>query len=93
MKKGADYGGAQQDDYMMSRPADLGFSADMLAFLRGVFALLSLGMAVTIFATCYTDGSPFRTELLVPWMVATLIDFYTNQLVIYMWDPTLNPKP
>jgi len=60
MKKSADYGGAQQDDYMMGRHADLGFSAGTLAVLRGVFVLLSLSMATTIFYTCSTDGAPFR---------------------------------
>ena len=61
MKKSADYGGAQQDDYMMGRHADLGFSASTLLVLRGVFVLLSLSMATTIIYTCSTDGSPFRS--------------------------------
>ncbi|CAL1411688.1 unnamed protein product [Linum trigynum] len=32
-----------------------------------------------------TDGSPFRTELLTPWMSATLIDFYVNVVALSVW--------
>jgi len=36
----------------------------------------------TLVYTCATDGSPFRPELLTPWMVATLVDFYVNVIAI-----------
>ena len=39
-------------------------------------------MTVTVVYTCSTDGSPFRSELLTPWMKATLVDFYTNVFVL-----------
>jgi len=35
--------------------------------------------------TCATDGGPFRRELLTPWMVATLVDFYANVALIALW--------
>jgi len=62
-----------------------GWSADTLNTLRLIFGLAGGCMFGLVVYTCWTDGSPFRKELLVPWMVATLWDFYTNQLVIYAW--------
>ncbi|KAJ0025727.1 hypothetical protein Pint_07855 [Pistacia integerrima] len=47
--------------------------------LFGVLGLLMLG---TLVYTILTDGSPFRKELLTPWMSATLIDFYINVVAL-----------
>lgn len=46
--------------------------------LLGRAATFSLGLiqSFAIIYTCATDGSPFRKELLTPWMAATLVDFY-----------------
>ncbi|XP_034588982.1 uncharacterized protein [Setaria viridis] len=52
---------------------------------RVVFAALGLLMVGTLVYTCATDGSPFRPELLTPWMNATLIDFYVNVIAIAAW--------
>ncbi|CAM6091949.1 unnamed protein product [Calypogeia fissa] len=53
----------------------------------GRAATFSLGLiqAFTIIYTCATDGSPFRKELLTPWMGATLIDFYILIALIAAW--------
>ncbi|KAJ0086150.1 hypothetical protein Patl1_07967 [Pistacia atlantica] len=50
--------------------------------LFGVLGLLMLG---TLVYTILTDGSPFRKELLTPWMSATLIDFYINVVALSVW--------
>ena len=42
-------------------------------------------MGITLIYTISTDGSPLRGELLTPWMKATLVDFYCNVLIIYLW--------
>ncbi|KAK1259839.1 hypothetical protein QJS04_geneDACA021427 [Acorus gramineus] len=42
-------------------------------------------MSATLIYTICTDGSPFRRELLTPWMVATLVDFYINVFAIAVW--------
>eukprot|EP00250_Pteridium_aquilinum_P006196 c16164_g1_i1 orf=115-534(+) len=52
---------------------------------RLVFGLLGLLTFGTVLYTLLTDGSPFRMELLTPWMVATLIDFYVNMVPIAVW--------
>lgn len=52
---------------------------------RAVTFSLGLLQAVTIIYTCATDGSPFRMELLTPWMGATLIDFYILITLLVGW--------
>jgi hypothetical protein len=52
---------------------------------RFVFVALGFATAITVLYTCLTDGTPFRSELLVPWMTATLIDFYVNVFAIAVW--------
>uniref|UniRef100_A0ACD5UH74 Uncharacterized protein n=1 Tax=Avena sativa TaxID=4498 RepID=A0ACD5UH74_AVESA len=56
-----------------------------LVVYRAVFTALGLLMVGTLAYTCITDGSPFRTELLTPWMVTTLVDFYVNVVAISVW--------
>uniref|UniRef100_A0A453SC57 Uncharacterized protein n=3 Tax=Triticinae TaxID=1648030 RepID=A0A453SC57_AEGTS len=56
-----------------------------LVVYRTVFAALGCLMVGTLVYTCITDGSPFRAELLTPWMVTTLIDFYVNMAAISTW--------
>ncbi|KAL6962569.1 hypothetical protein U1Q18_037526 [Sarracenia purpurea var. burkii] len=53
--------------------------------LRTVFFLLGCLMVATLVYTISVDGSPFRKDLLSPWMVATLIDFYINVAVLGAW--------
>ncbi|XP_024358836.1 uncharacterized protein [Physcomitrium patens] len=52
---------------------------------RFIFLVLGFATACTVLYTCVTDGSPFRMELLTPWMSATLIDFYVNVIPIAAW--------
>ncbi|KAG6776248.1 hypothetical protein POTOM_019754 [Populus tomentosa] len=49
---------------------------------RIAFSVLGFLMLGTLIYTLLTDGSPFRKELLTPWMVATLIDFYINVVAL-----------
>ncbi|XP_057732135.1 uncharacterized protein LOC130947448 isoform X1 [Arachis stenosperma] len=53
--------------------------------LRTLFSLLGAFMLATLLYTLFTDGSPFRKELLTPWMAATLIDFYINVVALAVW--------
>ncbi|XP_025621176.1 uncharacterized protein [Arachis hypogaea] len=53
--------------------------------LRALFGILGVFMLGTIVYTLVTDGSPFRMELLTPWMAATLVDFYINVVAISVW--------
>ncbi|KAJ7006358.1 hypothetical protein NC653_005648 [Populus alba x Populus x berolinensis] len=52
---------------------------------RIAFSILGLLMLGTLIYTLITDGSPFRKELLTPWMIATLIDFYINVVALSVW--------
>ncbi|KAK3426156.1 hypothetical protein EUGRSUZ_F02672 [Eucalyptus grandis] len=52
---------------------------------RITFIVLGCLMLATLLYTIFTDGSPFRKELLTPWMTATLIDFYINVVVLSVW--------
>ncbi|KAK6940078.1 Protein of unknown function DUF1475 [Dillenia turbinata] len=52
---------------------------------RVIFGALGFLMLGTLFYTILTDGSPFRKELLTPWMTATLIDFYVNVVALSVW--------
>ncbi|WOL09040.1 hypothetical protein Cni_G17793 [Canna indica] len=56
-------------------------SPSLIAYKVVFFALGCLMLATLIYTTV-TDGSPFRLELLTPWMIATLIDFYVNVVAI-----------
>ncbi|XP_068652584.1 uncharacterized protein [Aristolochia californica] len=52
---------------------------------RILFTALGCLMLVTLLYTLLTDGSPFSRELLTPWLVATLVDFYVNIVAIAVW--------
>ncbi|KAM0933496.1 hypothetical protein DsansV1_C35g0229541 [Dioscorea sansibarensis] len=56
-----------------------------IVFLKVLFSVLGLLVFATVAYTLITDGSPFRMELLTPWMAATLIDFYINVVAIAVW--------
>ncbi|XP_015694366.1 uncharacterized protein LOC102705259 isoform X2 [Oryza brachyantha] len=60
-------------------------AAGSIGVYKVVFAALGVLMVGTLVYTTVTDGSPFRPELLTPWMVATLIDFYVNVIAILTW--------
>ncbi|KFK44365.1 hypothetical protein AALP_AA1G248000 [Arabis alpina] len=52
---------------------------------RFVFGALGCVMLGALIYTCLTDGSPFRMELLYPWMVVLLVNFYINVAVLSVW--------
>ncbi|KAA8537972.1 hypothetical protein F0562_027448 [Nyssa sinensis] len=52
---------------------------------RVLFSALGCLMLGTLIYTLLTDGSPFRKELLTPWMTATLVDFYINVVALSVW--------
>lgn len=52
---------------------------------RIIFSVLGFLMLGTLIYTLLTDGSPFRKELLTPWMTTTLIDFYINVAALSVW--------
>ncbi|GAV78633.1 LOW QUALITY PROTEIN: DUF1475 domain-containing protein [Cephalotus follicularis] len=57
------------------------------AVLAALITFTALGclMLATLIYTLITDGSPFREELLTPWMTATLVDFYINVVALSVW--------
>ncbi|KAG0484710.1 hypothetical protein HPP92_008601 [Vanilla planifolia] len=50
-----------------------------------LFSALGCFMLATLVYTILTDGSPFRRDVLTPWMSATLVDFYINVFAISVW--------
>ncbi|KAI3919909.1 hypothetical protein MKW98_001165 [Papaver atlanticum] len=52
---------------------------------RIAFMALSCLMLGALIYTLLTDGSPFRTELLIPWMKALLVDFYIHIVAMSVW--------
>ncbi|XP_021690563.2 uncharacterized protein LOC110672172 isoform X2 [Hevea brasiliensis] len=52
---------------------------------RIAFSILGCLMLGTLIYTIVTDRSPFRKDLLTPWMDATLVDFYINVVCISVW--------
>ncbi|XP_058218104.1 uncharacterized protein LOC131329061 isoform X3 [Rhododendron vialii] len=53
--------------------------------LRILFCVLGCVMLATLTYTLSVDGFPFRKDLLTPWMLATLIDFYINVVALGAW--------
>ncbi|KNA12534.1 hypothetical protein SOVF_125080 isoform B [Spinacia oleracea] len=60
-------------------------SAIQLISAKVIFGCLGCLMLGTLVYTIITHGSPFNKELLTPWLVATLIDFYINVAVLSVW--------
>ena len=56
------------------------FTAGGLLCLRVLAVSLFLFFTALLIYTCATDGSPFRSSLLTPWMVTTLFDYYISLL-------------
>ncbi|KAK9740782.1 hypothetical protein RND81_03G059800 [Saponaria officinalis] len=53
--------------------------------LKVIFIIMGCVTTATVLYTLLTDGSPFRKDLLSPWMTATLVDFYINVTVLAVW--------
>ncbi|KAF9603981.1 hypothetical protein IFM89_039335 [Coptis chinensis] len=69
----------RQDNKNDSERKKTFFSVVAARFLFTALGCLMLG---TLISTILTDGSPFRKELLTPWLTATLVDFYINIVAI-----------
>ncbi|KAJ6352532.1 hypothetical protein OIU76_001712, partial [Salix suchowensis] len=54
-------------------------------FLRSLFLVMGCLMVGTLVYTIYVDGFPFRRDLLTPWMIATVVDFYINVIAVAAW--------
>ncbi|GAB2270263.1 hypothetical protein Dimus_005168 [Dionaea muscipula] len=57
----------------------------LVGSLKVLFIVLGSLMVATLIYTITIDGLPFRTELLTPWMAATLVDFYINVVPLAVW--------
>jgi len=59
----------------------------MIYFLRILFSVLLIWIVYTIIATSLESNLFDELEYLIsiPWMRATLIDFYINELIIFLW--------
>ncbi|XP_044510643.1 uncharacterized protein LOC123229117 isoform X2 [Mangifera indica] len=53
--------------------------------LKTLFFMLCCLMIVTLGYTISIAGLPFRKDLLTPWMVATLVDYYINVVPLAAW--------
>ena len=74
----------------MSRD-DLGLVSGPVFSAAGARALTLISASLSVFFFCVlvytisTDGSPFRSVLLTPWMVTTLIDYYLSLSPFLIW--------
>uniref|UniRef100_A0A7C8Z939 Uncharacterized protein n=1 Tax=Opuntia streptacantha TaxID=393608 RepID=A0A7C8Z939_OPUST len=60
-------------------------SSFQLTAARVSFSFLGCLMLGVLVYTTLNYGSPFHKELLTPWMIATLIDFYINVTALSVW--------
>jgi hypothetical protein len=59
----------------------------MINFLRVIFIMLFLFMIYTVVSTSLESNliKEWSNLAQIPWMSATLIDFYINTVVIFIW--------
>ena len=59
----------------------------MVNFLKVLFSLIFVWMCYTVITTCISDNLFGEWDFLgrIPWMRATLWDFYANVTVIFVW--------
>ena len=59
----------------------------MINFLKVLFSVVFVWMCYEVISTCLSDNLFNEWHYLgaIPWMRATLWDFYANILVIYIW--------
>ncbi|XP_058764069.1 uncharacterized protein LOC131637495 [Vicia villosa] len=60
-------------------------NCSVVVTLRILLSVLGVVMLGTLVYTLVTDGSPFRAEILTPWLQATLVDFYCNAVPLAVW--------
>ncbi|CAL5332915.1 unnamed protein product [Camellia sinensis] len=71
-----------QDTHTEQAERERAMAISVAIGLKTVFCVLGCVMVATLIYTLSLDGLPFRKDLLTPWMVATLIDFYINVIAI-----------
>ena len=52
-------------------------------FLVALFGFLCVTLSVTILWALVEDGGPFQPELLVPWVIVSLVDLYAAFIMFY----------
>ena len=59
----------------------------MIGFLKILFSLIFVWMCYTVISTCLSNNLFREWDFLggIPWMRATLWDFYANVTVIFVW--------
>jgi H+/Cl- antiporter ClcA len=59
----------------------------MITLLKVIFSLLFVWMCYTVISTCLQSNLFQQWDFLgsIPWMRATLWDFYANIFVIFIW--------
>ena len=59
----------------------------MVSFLKILFSLIFVWMCCVVYTTCITSNLFSQWDYLgsIPWMRATLWDFYANVTVIFVW--------
>jgi hypothetical protein len=76
-KRGPKMGDAEEEGRSILAPAATPrFTATTLLALRTLSVIICIFFTSQLVYTIQTDGSPFRSSLLTPWMVTTLYDFY-----------------
>ena len=77
---------ASNDEVEALTPGSLPrFTHGMLTALRCAALLSCAFFTGLLLYTCITDGSPFRSSLLTPWMVTTLFDYYLTLAPFLCW--------
>lgn len=61
------------------------FTPTTLLVSKVASGVLSISFFIILCITIQTDGSPFRSELLIPWMKTTLVDYYLTLLPTLIW--------
>ena len=64
-------------------PGPDGVSAAALRTAQLASCALSLAFLLALVVTSATDGSPFRSSLLTPRMITTILDYYITALAVY----------
>ena len=82
--------GASGDVVVLSGPT---FSAAGARALTLVSGALSAFFFCVLCVTISVDGSPFRRELLTPWMNATLVDYYLTLAPFLCWVALRERQP
>eukprot|EP01118_Nematostelium_gracile_P000971 TRINITY_DN1096_c0_g1_i1.p1 TRINITY_DN1096_c0_g1~~TRINITY_DN1096_c0_g1_i1.p1 ORF type:complete len:134 (-),score=17.40 TRINITY_DN1096_c0_g1_i1:86-487(-) len=63
----------------------LSHSRGTLISLKIIITLLVLGTIGAIAWAIVVEGSFWKSKYNLPWVWATLADFYTNQMIVYLW--------